>query len=411
LIAVLLLAPQASAIDLWTNESGERIFSLDTTLKFTGLTARAPSDPILFPERTSHMGLTRLRLSFDYSHEDWMNAQFAYEQRANYQSSGGVSGSRLLPSSAEAPYRIVQLDDQISGNNHYSWDHEIDRAYMAFHPEWGEVTLGRQAIGMGRALFFGVLDVFSPFTPTEVDRDWRRGVDAFRVEYRLSETSSAELLAVAGRSGDESAVLARYRGYFGNLDLEFVAGKRGRDAMAAAALSAVVGDAEAHIEFGLFHTPEDQIDGGLFGNDRLIPKAVLGGSYTFDVSRGLTLFAEYHYNGFGIEDSEDFTMAFLDPDLQARFLRGDMQIAGRHAIAVQTSYPITDEWTTALLVMNSPKDGSGLLSPSATWSISDRATLLMSGIVPWGPGPQMGTFDSEYGSSSTSLFLQLNLYF
>jgi hypothetical protein len=404
-------AHNSSAVDLWSNEAGDRFLSMDTTLKFTGLTARAPSDPLLFPDRNSHIGLTRLRLSFDYTHEDWMNAKFAYEQRANYASSGGVGGSRLLASSGEAPYRITQLDDQISGNDHYSWDHELDRAYAAFHPDWGEVTVGRQAIGLGRAVMFSVLDVFAPFSPTEVDRDWRRGVDAFRAEYRLSETSSAELLAVAGRSGDDSAILARYRGYFGNLDVELVAGKRGRDAMVATALSAVVGDAEAHLEFGLFHTPEDQFDGGTFGNDRLVAKAVLGGSYTFDVGDGLTMFTEYHYNGFGIEDAEDFTAAFLDPDLQARFLRGDMQIAGRHALALQTVYPVTDSWSTALLLMTSPKDGSGLLSPAATWSISDSATLIMSGIVPWGPGPDTGTFDSEYGASSTSLFLQLNLYF
>ncbi len=237
-------------------------------------------------------------------------------------------------------------------------------------------------------------------------------MDAARAEYRLSDTASVEGIGVFGTSWNESALLGRVRGYLGPVDGELIFGKRGEDLLAAVVTSAAVFDAEVHAEAALFDVPEKQPDGGLFGNDRLVAKAVLGASYTFNAGNGLTLLGEYHYSGFGIEDAEDATRILAaDRTVQKRFLRGDTQTLGRHNLGFRASYPVNLTVTAGLLVLTSARDGSGLVSPSVAWDVRRNVTFLASAFAPWGPRPSAGVQRSEYGGTPWSLFLQANLYF
>jgi hypothetical protein len=176
-------------------------------------------------------------------------------------------------------------------------------------------------------------------------------------------------------------------------------------------LSTTVSDAEVHLELAVFDTPEAQPEGGLFGNEHLAGKAVLGSSYTFNIGDGLTLLGEYHYNGFGIEDVEDALERLSDPIFHERFLRGDMQILGQHAIAIQPTYPINDIWTGSLLILQNPVDGSGLAAPAFTCDCSPNVSFLLSCYLPWGAGPSDGQLNSHYGAMPVSFFFQLNVHF
>ena len=181
--------------------------------------------------------------------------------------------------------------------------------------------------------------------------------------------------------------------------------------MAGTAVSTIVKEAEVHAEFAVFDTPEEQPEGGLWGDEHLAGKTVLGTSYTFGVGKGLTLLLEHHYSGFGVEDSQDALTRLQDNDFQGRFLRGDLQILGRQAIAGQVSYPFDDATNGSLLVLTSPTDGSGVVSPSLRLDINKNVTLIGSAFIPWGDEPSAGRLESEYGATATSLYLQLNMYY
>jgi len=410
----LLVVAQRSAlaVELWSDEDG-RQGELAVAGKATFLASDAPDDPALFPDDKSETTLARFRLGLEVTHCDWMDSELAYEQRARWLSgsTGLGAGSSFLPSQARAPFRLTQLDWEIAADDSFSYRHEIDRALVALHPEWGDVTIGRQAIGLGRGVLFGAVDLFNPFTPLEVDREWRRGVDAFGAEYRLSATSSAECIAAFGETWEQSALLGRLRGYVGDVDGSLIAGKRAEDFMVGGVFSAAVGEAEVHGELAVFDTPEAWPDGTLWGGRHLATKAVIGSSYTFDVGNGLTLLGEYHYSDFGVEDAEDFLVRSQDRDFQRRLLRGDTQILGRQAIAAQLSYPFSDVVNSSFLVLTNPTDGSGVVSPSLKWDLDENVTLLGNIFVPWGDEPSGGQFRSEYGATPTSLFLQAAIYY
>jgi hypothetical protein len=401
--------PSFAAQDPATDE--EPSWSIRTSYKGSLLAARAPDAPLLYPERDSLTSFWRLRLEPEVRIGARATAAFAYEHRFRaFSESAGLSGFGILPPDTPAPYRIRQLDWIISASSGSSWHHEIDRAYLAVALPRVNLTLGRQAVGWGRGVLFGAVDIFSPFNPLEADRAWRRGVDAMRADFKLSERSSLDVVGAFGEAFDESALAARFRGYKGNLDLEVVGGWRARDFLAGVTSSAAVGDAELHGELAIFRTPESLPDAGL-EERRSALKAVAGGSYRLPLGNGILMYAEYHYSGFGAANASEILPLLADPEFLKRYLRGDTQILERHAIAVLATYEASPEIAFNAQWIQSPVDGSGVASPSMTWTLGDRLSILASFYISYGAPPEGLALASTYGAAADSGFLQIRVYF
>ncbi len=94
----------------------------------------------------------------------------------------------------------------------------------------------------------------------------------------------------------------------------------------------------------------------------------------------------------------------------ARVARGDMQILSQQALALQASYPLDLTVNGALLVLLSPEDHSGVVTPSLVFDIGQSGRLITSAYIPWGPESRMGQLQSEYGNTPLSLFVQTAWY-
>jgi hypothetical protein len=370
-----------------------------------------PSDPSLYSDSGGSDALLRLRLAVDAHYSDWIISSFAYEHRLWWWSASAADGSAgILPSSIEAPYRVTPLDWQLDEQSDFRYSHEIDRAAVACHFENGHISIGRQAIGLGRGVLFSAVDLFAPFATLEVDREWRRGVDAVRGEWMLTEQTAMEVIGAFGERWDESALLARVRGYLGEVDAELMFGRRAEDDFGGIVVSSTIGDAEGHAEVAVFDTPEAQDGHSILDDAHLPVKAVIGGSYTFAVGSGLTLIGEWHYSEFGVDDIGQLDLA-SDTVFTARLIRGDMHIMGRQALALQGSYAIAMNLAASANVLFSPQDGSGALTPLLRWDVSDNITLLANIVLPWGDTSRDGQLRSEYGNTATSAFVQLAIYY
>jgi hypothetical protein len=208
-------------------------------------------------------------------------------------------------------------------------------------------------------------------------------------------------------------------GRLGDLDGEVLGGRRREDDFLALTASAPVLDAEVHGEFALFRTAEAVASGGTLGKDDLAVKAVVGGSYSFelpfelpgDLPAGLIIAGEYHYSGFGLPDIGELDAWANNPVFVARLTEGDSQILGRQAGALQLTYGFATASPVSLSWIFSPVDGSGVLIPALTWVFSDHVTLSASGYVPYGAGPSNGELRSEYGGTARSGLAQIGFYF
>jgi len=339
--------------------------------------------------------------------QQW-HVRVAYEQRARSVSEGaGIGGGAgILPPETGAPYRLRPIDRAlVDVGSTFSLRHELDRALVVRRLGSGEVQIGRQAIGWGRGVLFGAVDIFAPFNPLENDREWRRGIDAVRASLPLTDLFSLDAVAALGESVDASAFVGRVQGYVGEVDGEVLVGRRRRDLFAGVAASLPVKGAEVHGEWALFATPEPVLE-----RDKVF-EVLLGGSYAWDICGGLLLLGEYHYSGWGTEDIEDLTAHLADATYRERIFRGDAQIAGRHAGGLQLSrgfgsaLPLSAGWIFA------PTEGSGVLTALATWVFSDAVTLAASGYWPYGDEPTGAVLRSEYGGVARSGLLQISFYY
>jgi hypothetical protein len=251
---------------------------------------------------------------------------------------------------------------------------------------------------------FTAVDLFAPFSPLEVDREWRSGVDAVRADVKLTDRSSIDLVGAFGDTFDRSAFAARARGYNGAIDVEVAGGRRGQDLFAGVTSSAAVGDAGVHGEAAAFRVPS--------GIDHdVVWKVVVGGSYRFPIGAGILAYGEYHYSGFGAEHPEQILALLTTPSFVERFVRGDMQILSRHAVGVTGSYEASPEITYSGQWLHNPGDQSGVLAPAMTYTFNDAVSLLATVYVPYGRPPERGVLRSEYGATPASGLLQLRWYF
>jgi hypothetical protein len=415
-LAILLAVPgPAAARDLFESEDGEYRLTLRSSLKGSWLLS-FPQDDVLLPETVGGAALFRLRFELGVRLTEHLSAQIAYEHRSLASSTAGL-GLGLLPPSQSPPFRLAPLDwAVVDGAPSYVHRHELDRFWVALHFDFMELTVGRQAIGLGRGVLFSAIDVFSPFSPAEVDREWRRGVDAIHLELRIPdlEVLSGDLIVVFGNveTGElESwSMLGRLRAIVGDVDGELVVGRRAEDTMVGGALSATVGDAEVHGELAFFGTDGRGIDGGFLGTRAVVAKGLVGGSYNIDVLNGIRVVLEYHHSGFALVDVGRDPRLSLDPDFRRRLAAGHSQTLGQHTLALALSTDLVEELSASITWFQSLTDGSGMIAPGFVWVPSDLVTLVLTGLLPWGTTPAGGVPRSEYGSAPFTVFLQARFY-
>jgi hypothetical protein len=294
------------------------------------------------------------------------------------------------------------------------YEQGLDRLSTTVRGDWGQVTLGRQAIGFGRSSFFTALDVLAPFGVFQVDTEWKAGVDALNAEWQVGDQVALGFVAAAAHEFSDGAFLGRVQSTMGDVDILALGGKRSEDWMAGLASSLPVFDAEIHGEGAVFYTDGDGIVAPQFGSD-VVFKAVLGGSYSFNVLGGLMFLTEYHFNGFGMNDIPEQQGALLDPDFQARFARGDFQTLGQHEIAANLALTINESLTAYTYAVVSAQDGSGQGALGGTWDYSEAVSLDLSAFAPWGAAPEpLDAMDpglqSEYGAGSLSVFMSIRVY-
>lgn len=408
-LALGVATPQPGAAQTEQTRGDARI-AWRSSFKTSALASRLPDDPVLYPDRHTAAGFWRLRFEPTVRVTDNATVEVAFEQRLRVLSStSGAVGAGVLPAGADPPFRVRPLDWQVASSDRTQWRAEIDRA--AFHARAGaaELVLGRQAIGWGRGVLFSAVDLFAPFTPLEADREWRRGVDAVRADVKLSDRASVDAVGAFGADVGHSVFAARLRGYAERADVELVGGRRARDLFGGLTSSAALGNAEVHAELAVFRTPAVPNSAG-YGSDRSVVKAVAGGSYRFALGNGVLVYGEYHYSGFGAPSADGILPLLADPAFGERYLRGDTQILGRHALAVLAFYELSPVVSYSVQWLQSPVDGSGVLVPSSTFTLSDRVSMLLSGYVPYGAKPVGPMLQSQFGASPLSALFQLRIY-
>lgn len=358
--------------------------------------------------------LNRARLMLETRLTKRLDFAVHYEQLATIHPLDQVASSQFLGTSISGDRPGVwPLSWSILSNGDVRWRQEIDRLYVRRRQSWGDVTIGRQAIGWGVGLIWAPEDLFIAFSPVEIDREFRTGVDAARVLVSLGPFTEAEAVyAVYDKEFDQQIAAVRWRTTLtdANVDVGLMAGKFFDDA--------VGGGLAAGQLRGVGLRTEWTLTNNFGGGDQRVGKqhfvrGIVGADYRFP--HDVRCVGEYYFNGFGEEDADEYVDIAPSP----RFTRGELFNLGRHYLG------FVADWEAHPLVHLLAQGQWNLLDPSAqvgpavSVSLTDEAQLDAGAYFALGRGPSKlppggaapPQVRSEFGLAPDVYYVTAKVYF
>jgi len=435
-LAVALAAPAtAHAFDIWRSMDGMTGVELTTSLKIFSF---GITDTLDGPEGLEELWpipevgggtLGRLRLRLVADMHPRVRAIIHYEHRPRILSSGRLlsSVSSALQGDEVVPFRLTPMVWEIAASEPvpspadgflgaesptFVWEHEIDRALFVFSLPVVDITVGRQAVGWGLGRFWAPLDLFAPMSPTDLDREERRGIDAARLTLNLTATSFFEVVLVGGYELDDdgdrevtwdaSALAWMLRVEAWGVDFLLSAGKVGTDQVIGAGVSGQL--------FGV--TLRGEVTGTEDELGDRYARATAG--LEFGTPFNLTGIVEYHYNGFGVRGADDYLDRAME--LASRMATGQVSGLGQHYAGLALAWQPGAWGMVSLIYIQNLTDGSLTIGPALEYVISDEVRLSATALIPIGESPSWTTDDdgmpalearSEMGMASQMYVIQL----
>jgi hypothetical protein len=317
-------------------------------------------------------------------------------------SPGGTLAGRVASGTTR---RFFELQHTFQSGEDASMTLEADRLNVRGERGGLRLAAGRQAITWGVNFFWPVLDLFAPFAPERIDREYKPGVDAVRGTLALGELSQLDVVTAAlgpdlARDGSAGALV---RVNLGPADLGLMLGRFHGDTVAGGFVTASVlgtglrgevaytdsGDA-ADVELG-----RGEFWRAGVGLDRQLTATV-------------AMTAELAWNGFGATRPDEYErVARAD-----RVRRGEVTALGRYSFGGSLSWQAHPLLVLAGTTLVNLGDGSALLLPHAEWSLSDSMSLVLGGVAGVGAGlREDGRPGSEYGGAPSTIYGAIKIYF
>jgi len=422
---------------------------VDGSLRSVGaVTRNYDFDPFFDGSSSDQLSETLLRLTVGGTPMPRLRYELHVVQSVQYSSaaSSGTALPFLELSAGDVRYRALDLTLDWHREDDLAASLSLDRVNLTLSLPWADVTVGRQAITLGKTFLWNPLDVFLPFDPRQFDQEYKPGVDAARVQIPLGPFAGVDLIGVAGRTitlettllGDDadadaswtgSALIARVFGTVHGWDLALQGGKVFGGGHLGAGLSGelfgieVRGEAALHLnDDGPSLIPEITPDlvRALQNGPLLLPRsfaddpplapdavsAVVGIGRRFENT--LVLEAEYFHNGAG--DSDDLEASLL------RLGTGGLLAMSEHLLGGVVAYDLLPILVGEALTIVSLDDGSVQVQPRLRWAAADEIEVLAGALFHAGSRPTTDALGlvrlrSEFGTFPDVFYGEVKWYF
>ncbi len=391
--------------------SGSRYVDLGATFKNLFLGTRYYEIPLV-EDRTQVTDYMRGRLTLDLKASEAFALEVHYQQWAFISPPQVPLGLVGVLTVADSPslYRYAPLAWEIEETQDFLWVQEFDRLAATLSLWQLDFTFGRQAITWGTGRFWQPTDLFSPFGPLQVDREFKAGNDAARLVLAPGDFTQVEFVWAFGEDGDpdRSAGVGKFKTLLKDYDLSVLGGWVQTEIVGGGDFAGDLGGTGIglHGEI-LYNHVRDRSDYVDF---------LVGLDYRFP-GKGPYLLGEYYYHGAGAVNPEGLNrLARAD-----RILSRGTLVLGRHNLGLGASYEILPILTGMFNVLVNLTDPSAVLNPFLEYSVSDNAVATAGCTIPLGEAPTffvlpegLGVRDvrlnSEYGTYPFSFFLELRFY-
>lgn len=290
--------------------------------------------------------------------------------------------------------------------------YQVDRAFYKQRFNKMTLSLGRQPIDWGSGRFWQPLNVFGAFAPTDLDTDFKPGIDAARLDWFPSDYSS--LTAVYAFSDKDNAALENknsaaihYRKQVGEQsELALVAGNVIGNRVYGASFEGSTTSIGWRVE---------ALNTNLKTSNENFTFLIAGLDHQF--SNGMLLTAEWYNNSRGANDITTLINTNLQTD--ALILYGLQQHLSQNVLGISLYKEISPLITGSYTLLASPlKDVDGSVNTSIlhqfniSYSVSNESDLLFSLQFANGRGLNLiGQPQSEFGHTPASMAIRLRFYF
>lgn len=414
------LLPQAGLTNSAPEFSGfyKNLYSLTTTkdsFRNRGLTDRTISVD----------NFHRIRLKSDWALGEAITSQVHYQLRFSI---GDLERTQhqlaTQPGHAPNPHmsftrtrvRYLDLESDIWKGSNRVVAHDLDRLYIRWISDWTELTVGRQTIHWGSGLIWTPTDLFSGFSPTEIDQDEKPGVDVVRLTGTPTHLTSLDFIAEPldegsgpyGYNADDSSLALRGSTHIQEYDIAILGGRVAGDKVVGGDFSGYLGNAGLRGEFLFTGVQED--------HERDYTRALLSIDYAFGHPWNAYAALEYFYNGLGTDNPDEYLPRFRTESVQKAFRRGNAFNLGRQYLGTILRTNPSSLWSMQAVTLLNLDDRSARECITLTRSVSDNIDLLFGANIGLGStgtefGGRAGNHPTENIESSNLFFVYAKAYF
>jgi len=303
--------------------------------------------------------------------------------------------------------RYIEASDSV-------WVQRLDRLNISYTTANTAWRFGRQAISWGNGLIFNPADVFNPFDPAAVDKEYKTGDDMLYGQVLFGNGSDLQGVAVVRRnpvSGDveqdQSSLAGKYHGFLGLNEYDLLAASHYGELLLGVGGNFSGGGAVWRGD--ITWTDSD-------GGD--VISAVAGANYSWTWGgRNVSGVLEYYYAGFGQRGGAYAPADLADnPALLERIARGELYTLARNYLAASATVEMTPLFLLTPTVFLNLDDPSAMAQIVIQYDLCQDFLLRAALNVPVGPeGSEYGGIESPvegyYLSTGPGLFAQLAWYF
>jgi len=290
--------------------------------------------------------------------------------------------------------RFFDLTKIIDEDDSHILYHRLDRFSLTLQPAWGTIRIGRQALTWGNGLLFNPMDLFNPFAPTDIERDYKVGDDMVTTQFTIEKIAGIQLLYVPRRDPADHNVKWSNSSLAGKF--HFAAGTTEFDIMAAHHYEDfIVGIGST----GYFMDTAWRLDATwTFLDENTDMDGFLSLVANIDYSwvwwkKNFYGFIEFYFNGIG---DENYSKAISDPAITERLVRGDLFVLGRKYLSTGIEMELHPLIKANLTVISNIADPSGIIQPHVVLDLTEEIQCMIGGNIYCGPS------DTEFGGFNIS---------
>ncbi len=307
--------------------------------------------------------------------------------------------------------RIMNLTHYITDQHDHTLYHRLDRVAVTLVPEWGNICIGRQALTIGNGLIFNPMDLFNPFSPTEISRDYKIGDDMVTGQFPINTIGDIQLLYVPRRdethdiSWNASSLAGKLHVLKKNTEVDVLFAKHFKDYVSGFGVVGNSGDAVWRYDLTWTVLDKD-------AQRTNYVSCVANIDYSWTVlDKNIYALLEYYYNGLG---NNSYSTG-INSALSERLIRGEVFTLSKYYLGTEFRVELHPLINFHLTMITNLSDPSFLFQPRVVWDVRSSIQCISGATLYHGQrDTEFGGFNIAQGvqfKPANTIFLWVNMYF